>query len=1172
MTVFSFALWDWLISRPVQDLADHLVPEVGGMLLLIAAGVLIYRASREGFLLSWLVGMGGYCGVRVVATLYQHIPDSRGIAAVGALAFGLTIGCFVLAVLLYTNRRAWITTFGVSVAAVTLFAVAHELWWQGSTPLTVLVIVAWTALCLTGATELALFSRGQSSLGPWLLTTVLIIFPTENLDTPPLWDNSHYLIIGMLGLSMVLMVVDDARMRNRRLAAVNAITLSMAEAQDFGPMMNIALEVLRDITDARAAWFRIIDAHRLVMTNHIDASPDYIRERGVLEMDSSLTGAVIRRGRPAILRGQDSETVTRERLRNDDFDHLLVIPVEGKGGPIGAITIAHSAFRTYRPAELEFLHATARQLGIAIENLRLIDQILYSQRQWVNTFDSIRDFILVHDENYRIIRVNRAFAARLNAAPPDVAGRSVSDLLPYTTTEPMPCPYCERDRDAQATFAERADPCFGGFSIVSSYSYSEDGSRRLGTIHIIQDTTERRLAEQRYKMLFDGVQEGAFISTPEGRLVDVNDAFVRMLGYGSRDELMNLESATALYADPQQRSLFRREMENRGFVRNYPVNLRRKDGSVLIGMESSFAARNLEGAIERYQGFILDITDQKRAEDELRRRNRELAMLNAIATVATQSFDLEFILNETLKHLGEIFAADSASVYLVDGDPPVLHRRAAFGKVADPLDLREIPVAPELLEVVRRDRVEMLTEKHLADTPPSVQQFVQSRGLRSVMWIVLWTKDQPMGVLGVSSLAARRYTPQDQQLLLAIGRQLALTVEKVQLYEETARAYENLSRTQEQLLQSEKMSAVGQLISGVAHELNNPLTAILGYAQLLETDALDDRTRDFVQKIHRQAQRTHRVVQNLLSFARQRKAQKMRTELPRVVEDTLVLRDYDLKLNNIKVERDFGADVPEVVADAYQLEQVFLNIINNAVDAMLEHSRGGTIRVRTFGENGHAVVEIQDSGPGIREPKRIFDPFYTTKQVGKGTGLGLSICYGIVKEHSGEIQAWNHTERGAVFQVRLPAVGRPMKVAVPSAAPSDASQLRGKVLLVDDEDSVLEFEREVLMSAGAEIIAVSRGEEAIATLQQSAFDAVVLDGKMPGGWSGFDIYYWLRENRPGLDGRVILAMSNFDDPQLRMLIEQHHIPHLIKPFQVADLVAVVRRVLDAHRARAISAD
>src|SRR4029077_12212696 len=221
-----------------------------------------------------------------------------------------------------------------------------------------------------------------------------------------------------------------------------------------------------------------------------------------------------------------------------------------------------------------------------------------------------------------------------------------------------------------------------------------------------------------------------------------------------------------------------------------------------------------------------------------------------------------------------------------------------------------------------------------------------------------------------------------------------------------------------------KMSAVGQLIAGVAHELNNPLTAILGYAQLLESEGLGERAADFVSKLFKQAQRTHRVVQNLLSFASQRKPQKELVDICKVLDETLALRDYDLKVNDIQVERDFEAGLPAVTADPHQLEQVFLNIINNGVDAMLEAGRGGSLKVRVYAHEGNVVTEFQDSGPGIKEPNRIFDPFYTTKSVGKGTGLGLSICYGIVKEHGGDISARNRESGGAVIQIRLPGSGR----------------------------------------------------------------------------------------------------------------------------------------------------
>jgi two-component system NtrC family sensor kinase len=219
------------------------------------------------------------------------------------------------------------------------------------------------------------------------------------------------------------------------------------------------------------------------------------------------------------------------------------------------------------------------------------------------------------------------------------------------------------------------------------------------------------------------------------------------------------------------------------------------------------------------------------------------------------------------------------------------------------------------------------------------------------------------------------------------------------------------------------MSAVGQLISGVAHELNNPLTAVLGYAQLLETEPIGERAQDYVHKLYKQTQRTHRVVQNLLSFSRQRRPMQSQVDLRRVLEDTFMLRESDLKLNNIVVEREFDPGVPFITGDAHQLEQVFLNIINNAVDAIMDHAQSGLLNVRIYPEGDRACVEFRDSGPGLENSKRIFDPFYTTKKIGKGTGLGLSICYGIVKGHGGDIVAFNHEEGGAVFQLKLPIAG-----------------------------------------------------------------------------------------------------------------------------------------------------
>src|SRR5260370_3139012 len=272
------------------------------------------------------------------------------------------------------------------------------------------------------------------------------------------------------------------------------------------------------------------------------------------------------------------------------------------------------------------------------------------------------------------------------------------------------------------------------------------------------------------------------------------------------------------------------------------------------------------------------------------------------------------------------------------------------------------------------------------------------------------------------------------------------------------------------------MSAVGQLIAGVAHELNNPLSAILGYAQLLESEGLNERAQDYVAKMFKQAQRAHRVVQNLLSFARQRKPERAEVDIRKVLDETLALRDYDLKVNKIDVEKDLGSQPARVVADPHQIEQVFLNIINNAVDAVLETGRSGKLKIRVYCHRSEVCAQFADDGPGIKDPKRISGPFSATKSFGKGTGLRLSICYGIWKEHGGDITARNASEGGAVIEVRLPmaAAADAVVEAAPVVAPRREGAIQSRGLLVEEGEAVLGFERDVVIGAGASVVRALR--------------------------------------------------------------------------------------------------
>lgn len=247
-------------------------------------------------------------------------------------------------------------------------------------------------------------------------------------------------------------------------------------------------------------------------------------------------------------------------------------------------------------------------------------------------------------------------------------------------------------------------------------------------------------------------------------------------------------------------------------------------------------------------------------------------------------------------------------------------------------------------------------------------------------------------------------------------------VDRAKLLARSESSIENLQRLQAQMVQSEKLVSLGQLAAGAAHEINNPLTAILGYSDLLaDDDTLPERTRATAVKIREQARRTKSLVQNLLSFARQVPAERTLLDINTVVTNAVQLRALDLHSGGSTIDLQLESVLPGVRGDNNQLMQVFFNIVSNAMDAMGENG-GGKLTIRTLRDRGNVVVLFSDTGPGLREPHRVFDPFYTTKPVGKGTGLGLSICYGIVQEHGGKILCYNGQSGGAVFRVELPAV------------------------------------------------------------------------------------------------------------------------------------------------------
>ena len=1151
----------WLFGNSVGALTiPWLTARETAALIVVVVSLLFFRSFRERYLLTWGLGWIAY-GVFLWSARASDLPGaSKSMAAFAQADFVLAVGLFAAAALMSTQARRLLTTLAVVAGVVVVYAGLRPLYFGDSPALGIGLEVACRLIAVWAALELMRYRLGRMGVGPLLFSAGLL---TLNLNWPPYTShipNEGYLLAEVLfGASMIVLVLDDSRVRTRRLEVLNELTGTISRAQNHGPMMQAALEKLKAVTGAKAAWFALMEAGQLTPTQHVGLSGDFLRAIGLAEMDETL-GRVFEESRVAVLRPADVPEEMRTQIRKQGVGHLVMLPVQGKKSVIGMLSLGCSGSPRHTLEELEFLETAAQRLGIAVENLRLLEQVLRSQRQWMNTFDSIQDLILAHDADFHILKTNQVLLQRLGRAPADVLGNLCDAVLPNQQAW-SGCPYCERGPG----LSEGQDPCFGGQSLVSTSSYAEQGSQQKGTIHVVRDTTEHHAAEEKYRMLFEQAQEGVFVATLDGTLIDCNDAFVTMLGYSNRDELMALDLGSVLYAVTEEREAFRKELEAHNYVRNFEVTVRRKDATLLTVAQSCFATRDAGGQIERYQGFVLDITEKKRSEDEMRRRNRELNALNAMAVIATQSFDLDEILNLTLRQVISLFGAETGSVYLAAGAEGTYRRRAGWGPRSEArIKMSEVNFPEGFGDLVMRSRAEVVTQDFVPHLPPAVVEFACADRLPYWIWVLLWSKDKPIGIMGIASKGNRHYSSNDENLLVAISRQLATTIEKVQLYEETCRAYEDLRKTQEQLLQSEKMSAVGQLIAGVAHELNNPLTAILGYAQLLEGAGLDPQSTDYVRKLFKQAQRTHRVVQNLLSFARQRKPQKNEVDLRKVLDESLALREYDLKVSNITLERDVPEDLPSVVADPHQLEQVFLNIINNALDAMLEGSGSGVLKVRALRKDNFVCVVFDDSGPGIKDPNRIFDPFYTTKSVGKGTGLGLSICYGIVKEHGGEIVARNREEGGATIEVRLRASEKPAPVeAVPS--PRREALLKGRVLLVEDEEAVLEFERDVLVGAGAEVTTSMNVDETKERLQSGSFNVIVMSGRMPGGCSAQEMHAWLAAHCAGMEKKLLLTFSSVTDPPTRSFLQEAGVPWLAKPFEVADLISQVRGLLQKEQ-------
>jgi PAS domain S-box-containing protein len=626
-----------------------------------------------------------------------------------------------------------------------------------------------------------------------------------------------------------------------------------------------------------------------------------------------------------------------------------------------------------------------------------------------------------------------------------------------------------------------------------------------------RDATAEHESEIRFAELFESLLEGMFFAAPDGRLRDANPALLRMLGCETKSELLE-KNLGQLCVDPSAFDELARHLESASSLDDRAIVFRHKSGKQVHCRASVVAVRDASGQMTGIQGTLVDVTERLEIEHRLQQEQEFVRRLIANFPDVIAVLDRE----------GR-YTYISQRVQDVLGDPPRKFIGEEVTRRAAPED------APRLGDALRR----LLTGQ-----APQVQiEFRLSH--RDSTWRTLRANAGP----------------------LYEGNHISGVVA-------SARDVTNSKRFEEQLARAEKFAAMGQMLTGAAHELNNPLTAILGVGDLLRERAVDDAARRHADIVLQQARRAADIVQNLLVFSRPSAQRRSKILLSDVVRHVVESQREHLTNRNISLR--FGAaGSPQIEGDPKLLSQVFLNILTNAEQAISTARGHGSIEVTVSTVGDNAVVSFADDGPGIAsaDVQKIFDPFFTTKRPGGGSGLGLTIGMVVVKEHGGTIDVQTQPGAGATFRLVLP-LAKTETPPAPSAkaAPSASELLKGRaVLLVDDEESIREIVQEGLTARGLKVDCAENVPAALEFLQAQPYDFVLCDFNLP-GQRGTELFERVLQRSLQPAHAFIFITGDLVDPGQAAELKSKGAQVLQKPFQISALCARLVELLQPHSA------
>src|SRR5215472_10295999 len=605
---------------------------------------------------------------------------------------------------------------------------------------------------------------------------------------------------------------------------------------------------------------------------------------------------------------------------------------------------------------------------------QLFEIISKSQQGYRDLIDSFDDLLLAVTLDGKIRAANRSFSDLVETPFQQIIGRPISEFVQEGSGQEeellkrtMPR-FMER-RHWTGVLQVRLKNQKSSFYFDCVVHAMMRGENIHGITVLARDVSALRRNETRFTELFETLQEGIYITTPDGRILDANPALVRMLGYDSKEDLLKRQVPEILL-DPAERKALMRQAEAQPMEGGREVTLLRKDGGSIVCLNTAAAVRDSAGKVVRYQGAVMDITERREIERRLRQQQE-------FARRLVDNFpDMILVLDTNSQYT---FVSPRCREIL--GYEPAELAALGFGHCAHPEDMPTVRMLYDDIVGGRRtfETLEVRVRRKRGDW-------------RRVLFNFSPLSDESGNIEGV----------------VLSGRDVT-----------------DLKRLEEQLIQAEKLAAMGQMLAGVAHELNNPLTAVLGVTELLRERASQVSDESFTRQLdltHRQARRAARIVQNLLEFSRPASSQKKLLDVNNLLERTLQLHEHSLRRNNIEVDFRPDTNLPGVIGDANQLIQVFLNLATNAEQAIREIREFGRLQIRPGRSGDRISITFQDDGVGIRAEAlpRIFDPLYTPKRPGGGTGLGLSTCMSIIREHGGLIEAEALPAGGSAFTVTLP--------------------------------------------------------------------------------------------------------------------------------------------------------